>query len=542
MELLDFFRKESKIPISRLVWVSAVAGISNSLLLGVINMAAENVANQVIEMHLFLIYLVAFVMYAYSQRYVMLNMTLNIERMVRDMRIRIANKIQKVELRYLENTGREALYSTLQQQTNFIAQMALQLSITIGAFFLLIVTMIYLGIISVSSLLMVIVGLAILLPFHIRNNYRAHKKLNQSIKQQNHLFTGINHLLEGFKEVKFSHVKAKAIEEDLDRMATESLNSRLDAAELEITVFTFIRLAFFVLLALLAFVLPAFTPAYADQIYKIVATMLFIMAPLNMMVASVPIINRANTSVTLLYDLEQELDLARETYSTEKPPSFAPFKQINLNDVEFEYRSVEDEVLFSIGKLNLEINQGEILFIVGGNGSGKSTLLKVLSGLYQPTSGQLFVDDNLISKQTVQSYRELFATVMTDFHLFDRLYGIGDVDEEQIQALLKEMELQHKTQFVDGRFTNISLSSGQRKRLAFIVAYLEHKQIYMFDEFAADQDPHFRQYFYEVVLQRLKKEGKSVIAVTHDDKYFNWADRVVKMDYGQLVPYEDHLH
>ncbi len=538
MELLNFFRKESKIPLRRLIFFSALAGISNSMLLAVLNMAAENVANQVIEFHLFLLYFLAFVVYAYAQRYVMLNMTINIENMVRDLRTRLAQKIQQVELRYIENSGRETLYSTLQQQTNFIAQMALQLSISIGSVFLLLIASLYLGMVSLSSLLMVLLVLAALLPFHIRNNYAAHTQLNKSIKQQGALFTGINHMLEGFKELKFNTKKTQAILHHLEQMADETLASRVKASHLEITVFTFIRLAFFALLALLTFVLPAFTPAYADQIFKIVATMLFMMAPLNLAVASVPIINRANTSIMLLYRLEQELDLAKEFHSPDKSLMIQDFQEICLQNIEFEYRSPEDELLFSIGKINLTIKTGEILFIVGGNGSGKSTLLKVLSGLYYPTSGHLFINDKLILREHIHTYRELFATVMTDFHLFDRLYGLQAVDEQQVQTLLEEMELHHKTQFINGCFTNTSLSTGQRKRLAFIVAYLENKQVYLFDEFAADQDPHFRQYFYEVVLQRLKQQGKSVIAVTHDDKYFNCADRVVKMDYGQLVAYD----
>lgn len=539
MELINFFKKESAIPISRLAWFAGIAGISNSLLLAILNMAANNVANQIIEMHLFLLYFLAFIMYAYAQRYVMLNMTLNIESMVRNVRTRIAKKIQKVALRYEENKGQEALYSTLQQQTNFIAQIAFQISISLSSVFLMLVTLIYLALVSFSSLLMVLLVMAIVLPLHIRNNYRAHHKLNASIKQQSKMFNAINHMLEGFKELKFNQKKTTHILQHLDKLADEALNSRLEASQLEVTVITFIRLAFFVLLALLVFVLPSFTPAYADQVFKIIATMLFMLAPLNLTMASVPLINRANTSVSLLYKLENELDLAKEQSLDQDIEAIKEFQEIKLKDIHFDYRNKEDEILFSIGKINLDIKQGEILFIVGGNGSGKSTLLKVLSGLYPITSGQLCVDNYEINAQNVQAYRELFATIMTDFHLFDRLYGIDEVDEQVVLKLLEEMELQHKTQFVDGRFTNINLSTGQRKRLAFISAYLENKAVYMFDEFAADQDPYFRKYFYETLLQRLKQQGKSVIAVTHDDKYFNCADRVVKMDYGQLVPYND---
>jgi putative pyoverdin transport system ATP-binding/permease protein len=132
----------------------------------------------------------------------------------------------------------------------------------------------------------------------------------------------------------------------------------------------------------------------------------------------------------------------------------------------------------------------------------------------------------------------LFSTVFSQFHLFDRLYGLDDVDESSIREILRDLELTEKTGFANGRFTNLNLSTGQRKRLALAVTFLEDKEILVFDEWAADQDPHFRQYFYEVVLQRLKQRGKTVIAVTHDDRYWGVADRVLKMEYGTVV--DDH--
>ena len=101
------------------------------------------------------------------------------------------------------------------------------------------------------------------------------------------------------------------------------------------------------------------------------------------------------------------------------------------------------------------------------------------------------------------------------------------------------MGLSGTTDIIDKKITRRELSTGQRKRLALIVSILEDKAIFLFDEVAADQDPVFRKYFYETIIPNLKSEGKTVIAVTHDDKYFSVADRVLKMDYGKLVSYVD---
>ena len=154
--------------------------------------------------------------------------------------------------------------------------------------------------------------------------------------------------------------------------------------------------------------------------------------------------------------------------------------------------------------------------------------------LYYPTGGEIVVDDNSIDEYNRSSYRDLFSIILNDFYLSKEIYGIDKIDYRLIKKLLKEMGLNNKTKFVNGAFTNIALSTGQKKRLALIVSILEDKQIYVFDEWAADQDPEFRKYFYETILKRLQEQGKTVIAVTHDDKYFNLADKIYKMQDGRM--------
>ena len=154
--------------------------------------------------------------------------------------------------------------------------------------------------------------------------------------------------------------------------------------------------------------------------------------------------------------------------------------------------------------------------------------------LYQPQQGAIRVDGEEIGPANIQSYRNLFSAIFSDFHLFDKLHGLSNVAPERVNALLRLMEISHKTAFADGYFTNTHLSTGQRKRLALVVSYLEDKTVYVFDEVAADQDPHFRGYFYETLLPELKRSGKTVVVVTHDERYHHIADRVLQMDYGML--------
>jgi putative ATP-binding cassette transporter len=195
---------------------------------------------------------------------------------------------------------------------------------------------------------------------------------------------------------------------------------------------------------------------------------------------------------------------------------------------------VDGEQGFGVGPFDLTIRRGETIFITGGNGSGKSTFLKLLTSLYHPARGGVEVDGVPIGPERLSGYRSLIAAVFTDFHLFSRLYG-ADAQNGEGQELIRWMELERATALVDGRFTHRDLSAGQRKRLALIAALLERKPILVLDEWAADQDPHFRARFYREVLPELQRRGLTILAVTHDDHYFDAAQRRLHMEEGRLT-------
>ena len=185
--------------------------------------------------------------------------------------------------------------------------------------------------------------------------------------------------------------------------------------------------------------------------------------------------------------------------------------------------------------VDLTIRKGELIFITGGNGSGKSTLIKILAGLTYPTSGSMRVNHREIGPETYDEYRNLISIIFGDFHLFKRLYGVDLGDGEKARRLMEHMEIQEKTQLISDEFSTVQLSTGQRKRLALVVSLLEERSIYILDEWAADQDPQFRRKFYRELLPEMKRDGKTVIAVTHDDQYFDVADRCLHMVEGRLV-------
>ncbi|HEY9262165.1 ATP-binding cassette domain-containing protein, partial [Chitinophaga sp.] len=204
---------------------------------------------------------------------------------------------------------------------------------------------------------------------------------------------------------------------------------------------------------------------------------------------------------------------------------------LELIDVEYKY--TEEAGKFSIGPINCSFNSGEVIFITGGNGSGKSTLAKLICGLYAPAAGEIKLDGKVVDALHLN---EMCAAIYSDYHIFEKLYGIDHHQKEQLIADRMEiLQLIGKTAVNnDGSFSTIRLSTGQRKRIALLVSYLENKPIYMFDEWAADQDPEFKSFFYEELLPELKLQGKCVIVISHDNHYFHVATRMIKMEAGRL--------
>jgi putative ATP-binding cassette transporter len=191
---------------------------------------------------------------------------------------------------------------------------------------------------------------------------------------------------------------------------------------------------------------------------------------------------------------------------------------------------------FILGPIDLVLHAGEVLFIVGGNGSGKSTLAKLVVGLYPPQDGEIRLDGQQITDQNREWFRQHFAVIFSDFYLFGDLLGLESANlDQRARDYLSLLQLEHKVQVQNGELSTIALSQGQRRRLALLTAYLEDRPIYVFDEWAADQDPHYKQVFYTQLLPELKARGKGVIVITHDDRYFHVADRIFKLDYGKPV-------
>ena len=294
----------------------------------------------------------------------------------------------------------------------------------------------------------------------------------------------------------------------------------------------------YLMLGVVAFVFPGEVPGFNLIVFQVIPVLLFCMGPLTKIAAQWPMYLRADVGLGSILDIDRQLSEAGSISPSEARQSaqfYEDFQELSYLSLTFTYRDAQQEPVFTAGPLDFSVRRGETVFLVGGNGSGKSTVLRMITGLFPAESGRILVNGTPVVGRAISGFRELFSAIFVDFHLFDRLYGLEAVDPNWVNRMIEEMGLGAKVQYDNGRFTQLALSTGQRKRLALIAALMEDRPIYVFDEWSAEQDQQFREYFYAQVLPELKAQGKTVIAVTHDERYWHVADRVVKMDLGQVV-------
>ena len=258
---------------------------------------------------------------------------------------------------------------------------------------------------------------------------------------------------------------------------------------------------------------------------------LYLLLPLDTLLNNLPTLGQARVALERIDNLMKQL--AHEPNESECPADTAPVTTLTLQGATHRYYHEREDRVFQLGPIDLQFRSGTITFLIGGNGSGKTTLGKILTGLYASETGQVLINRKPISRDLL---RTQFSAVFSDFHLFRSLLGKTDKTlDARANTLAKKLQLDHKVSIENGVFSTRALSQGQRKRLALIIAYLEDRPIYLFDEWAADQDPLFKEVFYRDLLPELAANGKMVIAITHDDRYFDIADQLVKLDSGQLI-------
>ncbi|MDY6784549.1 MAG: cyclic peptide export ABC transporter [Cyanobacteriota bacterium] len=352
---------------------------------------------------------------------------------------------------------------------------------------------------------------------------------------QDRLYQHFRTITEGIKELKLHFLRRQDfLKEDLETTALAFRRHNLRGLSLFATTDSWGKLIFFFAIGLVLFVLPNWFAIAPRTLAGYVLTFTYLMGPMENIVNKLPLIGKANIALEKIETLGLTLSQYAEAANKQSlPPREVPTLQ--LKGIVRTYPS-DDDTPFVLGPIDLTFTGGELVFIVGGNGSGKSTLGKLIAGLYLPEAGEMRWNGELIAAENREGYRQNISAIFADFYLFDRLLGFDRAEVDQrAQHYLETLHLERKVRVEGGKFSTTALSTGQRKRLALLTAYLEDRPVYLFDEWAADQDPAFKDIFYRELLPQLRDRGKIVLAIGHDDRYFDSCDRLIKLDCGRVV-------
>jgi len=542
MTLLDLIRKETEGTRRDIVVVAAISAVANGALLAIVNASVQRGYGAGESLRTLALFVISFALYAVCFRRTLFKTTTVLEDILLRIRLRITEKIREADLASLERTNEGEVFTLLTSQARFISESGTILATALQSLILLVFASLYLAYLSLPAFLFCVALMGLVVPLYTSRLKGATGSMERTVGQEAETFNAIRHLLDGFKEVKLNRTRAADVVDDIREQAMRLRELKLRTADMFNMNYIAAYGGFYAMMGAVMFVLPHFVSLDHADLVKVMMTVMFIIGPLSMVISGVQALSKANVAVANMTRLEEQLDQAIRTLPRAASPVPVPvdFRRLRLEAVGFRYLDRDGATAFSIGPVDLEIRRGEIVFVMGGNGSGKTTLIKVLTGLYLASSGRILVDDVEITLAELPAYHELFSAVFSDFYLFPKLYGLRDVDPDRVRAMLRKFGLAGKTDYVDGQFTNLDLSTGQRKRLAMIVALLEDRPVYIFDEWAAEQDPQFRRYYYEELLPELSRAGKTILAVTHDDRYMATAHRVVKMELGVIDRIDEH--
>lgn len=455
-----------------------------------------------------------------------------------EMRMNICRKVLSAPLRLLEEVGQHRVMAVLTQDIPDITaavlsvpQLCIHVAVLTGCLG-------YLGWLSPVMLLVLaeFLAAAVLVVNVLERQGKAH--LKRAREEMDSLTEHMHALTDGSKELKLHRPRRAAFYEEILRSSAGALRGfNVRGQNWYAMLNGWTQVIYFLIIGTILFALPGLTTGdYRPILTGYALTVLYMRGHIMGVLVIIPSLARANVALQKVDKLGFKLSAVDAPLAAAvEAGGTSSWRCLELRGVTHTYYREKEDDNFVLGPIDIELEPGELVFLVGGNGSGKTTLAKMLTGLYAPEQGEVAIDDRPVTDETRDDYRQYFAAVFTDFHLFERLIGIEEADlDERARGFISELHLEHKVEVKDGRLSTTKLSYGQRKRLALLTAYLEDRPIYVFDEWASGQDPHFKEVFYLQLLPELKARGKTVVVVSHDDRYFHVADRVIKLEGGKV--------
>jgi putative ATP-binding cassette transporter len=535
MNLWSLFRRyASPAVIFSSMALGALSGVAGSAILQVIKESLYNKdPERVLKLVLFFIGLCALT--AVSRYVSSLILVVLGARSVASLQQDLSRKILGSPMRRLEEVGPHRLTAALTSDITAITNAVTNIPVLFINVVTVVGCLVYMTWLSWREMFVVVIAMTIGIPTYlaaIRAGSRRHRLAREV---EDDLFKYFRGATQGTKELKMRRRRRHSFLAQLEATAERYRDLRTGMMKIFLGTASWGNLLFYIGIGVILYG-PGLSPGPVKTVY--VLSLLYIMGPLQLLLNSFPLLTQANISVQKIERLGLSLiSESAETAATVEHEPTQAWEALELKGVVLSYPPQEaEESQFTLGPIDLTLRTGEIVFLAGGNGSGKTTLAKVLIGLYTPDAGEILFNGVPVTDETRDAFRQNFAVVFADFFLFDSLLGF-DTPEHEVMArrYLADLRLKHKVRITNGKLSTIELSQGQRKRLALLMAFLEDSPFYLFDEWAADQDPEFRSFFYCHLLPQLRDRGKTVVVISHDERFFHVGDRVIQLDCGKVV-------
>lgn len=439
------------------------------------------------------------------------------------LRIDLVGRILTTPFADLEKTGSSRLLASLSEDIQTLNVAFVRLPELVYGIILVGGAGVYLAYLSLP--LFVVIGLwsvAVVWASVVLVN-RVYHFLDKLRQIGDKLYQNYQTAIHGKKELDFNHERACDFFNTFDTHASEYRQTIIKADTYHLSAVNWSNIMMFAGVGLILVLAGIGDLADKSVATTFALTVLFIQTPLLKAVGAYPVYQTAKVALKKIH----ELQLATQTFDKHKILRPRTWQTLTLHNVSHQY----DNQSFALHDINLTFHQGEVVFLVGDNGSGKSTLAKLITGLYKPNLGFIKLDDTVITDDNRTQYQAQFAGIFGDFYLFDKILSS---DEALIDTWLDLLQMKHKLIIDNHIITNTELSTGQKKRVALLLAITDDKPILLLDEWAADQDPHYRTVFYEQLIPIMKRMGKTLIVISHDDRFFRCADRVLQLKQGRL--------
>ncbi|WP_430909653.1 cyclic peptide export ABC transporter [Maribacter sp. 2-571] len=538
LDFLKLLKSKSKIVLPFLGFLAIINGLWSSSLLLLVNNKISGTPLPFFDEYDWLIYLVLTVsslLISYNFQAYMLKMTLNFGN---EMMLEIFDKLRSANYESYLKLGEERVRTTLEDVGVLGSFPDVFLSF-FNSFVMIIVGVSYMFWVYPKGALIILFLIVVLGFVYVKRNAVIEKNIDEARSLNDIFMRNVNDFLLGFKKIKMNTNRSESIFHGhiaKNRHNSIKLLTRAQLGDLGNNLIG--DYSFYFGIGIILFVLPLLFNVEQTVLSSFLITILFLMGPISIFVDLMDSFIRFKVAINRINEFAEITETSLFTDKNNDSREFPGFDQLKFSNISYEYLDKNNNPAFKLKPINLKINRGEVVFIYGGNGSGKSTFINMLSGLYVPKSGQVYFNNELVTDDNRAAYRNTMTCIFADDYLFSENYDNFDLlpSNDRLTALLSKMALEGKIQqdIANNKILH-DLSSGQQKRLALIYSLIEDKEIFVFDEWAAEQDPEFRAYFYKSIIPDLKRIGKTVIAITHDDAYYKYCDRLIKFDYGKML-------